>query len=296
MADNFRKYLRDDVVVDKIVDPVIDTRSKNDILSDLMEKTYIDPFKEYAEPPAFISIVDGYGNAVPICTPKEITVITGRAKSKKTYLQTLLASACAKNGLLQNKIKANLPKGKEGILYFDTEQGSAMVARLLFRVKRLIGFQSDNFHVYSLRGLSADEVINLIEYVLDLHANIGIIFVDQIADLAQSINDEKEAVKLVRWMEKLTAENNLHICCVIHQNKGKDDYNPSGWIGTQLLKKAMSVISVNKDENNKYVSHVKPLYLRGIDFDEFPFTIDGYGLPEILTQEQAMQMATEISI
>jgi len=293
---NYRKYLRDDVIVEHVSDPVVDTRSKDDIMMDLMSSTYIDPFKEYREPPAFISIVDSYGNSVPICSPKEITVITGKAKSKKSFLQTLFASACVTNGIVQNKVKANLPEGKEGVLYLDTEQGSSMVFRVLNRVKRLIGFQSDNFHIHSLRGLSADDMINLIEFILDHHANIGVIFIDQIADLAESINDEKEAVRLLKWMERLTAENDIHICCVIHQNKGKDDYNPSGWIGTQLLKKAQSVIGVDKDEFNKYISHVKPLYLRGIDFEEFPFTISGDGLPEVLTREQAMQQTTEMSI
>lgn len=293
---NFRKYLRDDVVIHEIKDPVVDTRSKDDIMMDLMESTFVDPFKEYKDPPAFLSIVNDYGTTVPICSPKEITVITGRAKSKKSFLQSMFAAACVKNGLLQNRIVADLPEDKSGVLYLDTEQGSNMVAKLQNRVKRLIGFQSDNFHVHSLRGLPANDVITLTEYILEHHANIGMIFIDQIADLADSINDEKEAVRLVKWMEKLTAENNLHICCVIHQNKGRDDYNPSGWIGTQLMKKALSIVSVNKDEFSKYISHVKPLYLRGIDFEEFPFIIDGYGLPEILSKEQALQMSTETDL
>lgn len=64
----------------------------------------------------------------------------------------------------------------------------------------------------------------------------------------------------------------------MHQNKG--DNNARGHIGTELVNKAETVLSVTK--KNK-ISTVRPEFCRDIEPDEFSFMINELSLPEIAT-------------
>jgi len=283
---DWKKFIREEAKqeVSEIHDPI--ELTKEEILTNKIAESFIHFDKEYIEPPTYLGILDTFtGKVSRVCTPGNISAITGKAKSKKSFLQTMFIASCAKNGVLQNKISSNLPMEKSQILVFDTEQSKYDVSRITNRVSNLIGYQPDTVGVFSLRGMAAAEIIELIEYALVLYKYTGMIFIDQVADLAKSINSEEEAVAIVRWLERLSKERDLHICCVIHQNKG--DGHATGWLGSQIMKKAETVISVEKDENNKDVSHIKPSLTRSREFDEFSISINDVGIPMVLSEAEA---------
>ena len=293
--EQFRKFVREELNVKEVKDPIIDNRSESDILNDLMREKYIDLNKEYKEPPMYLGVINEHTPDIrPVCTPKNLSAITGKAKSKKTFLQTLFVAASASNSIIQRRIKSNLPEGKNAVLVFDTEQSEYHVYRVTERVSRLTGGHTEGLGVFSLRGLSAEEIIKLIEHCILFFKNVGMVYIDQVADLARSINDEKEAVKIVKWLEKLSQDNDLHICCVIHQNKG--DNFASGWLGSQIMKKAETVISVDKDSVTSDISHIKPAYSRSMEFEEFSIRITDKGLPEILDSETLERLNTEMKL
>ncbi|MNT39063.1 hypothetical protein D3C72_1752820 [compost metagenome] len=80
--------------------------------------------------------------------------------------------------------------------------------------------------------------------------------------------------KLLKWTE----ERNIHILTVLHQNKG--DNNARGHIGTELINKAETVLSVTKSESDSSISIVEPQQCRNIEPETFAFEIID-GLPVI---------------
>lgn len=252
----------------------IDTNELDNILNDAL----IDLDKEYIEPPMYLGILDNNNKPVSICTPSNISAITGKAKSKKSFFQSMLVATATSGRPYGNVIVSNLPENKKGILLFDTEQSKFHVYTIANRISRIIGYKPVNLGVFSLRGLGAETIINLLEHTIKKYnGGIGMIFIDQVADLAKSINDEEEAVRIVTLLESLTAKYECHICTVIHQNK-KDNY-ATGWLGSQILKKAESIISVNKVDSD--TSKVSPDAMRGKDFTTFLFRINSKAIPEI---------------
>jgi hypothetical protein len=295
MNENIRKFIRDDVDVNSITDPIEDTRSESDKMDDLLQKSFISLSDNYPKPPSYLSIRDEFaGDIIPIFTPGNISAITGKAKAKKSFVQTMFTAATSMNGALNSRIIADLPEGKEMVILFDTEQSKYAVYRVTNRVKKLTNGNDENFVAFSLRGMDTDEIIALMNHVVDKFQNIGVIYIDQIADLTRSINDEKEAVKIVKWLEKMSNDYDLHICCVIHQNKG-DGY-ATGWLGSQIMKKAETIISVEKEEQNKDISHVRPERSRGREFEPFSIIIDNEGMPKMIGTQETAQYNTEMSI
>lgn len=77
----------------------------------------------------------------------------------------------------------------------------------------------------------------------------------------------------------------IHVCFVIHENPSKTDSKATGWLGTQILKKAETIFTVTKDITEKRIAHVSGTETRGEDFDDFSFRINETGIPEIISNE-----------
>jgi hypothetical protein len=135
----------------------------------------------------------------------------------------------------------------------------------------------DTLHTYGLRKFSPSQRLAMIEHAIYSNDHVGFVVIDGIRDLINSINDEAEATmissKLLKWSE----ERNIHIVCVLHQNKG--DNNASGHLGTELVNKAETVLSVSKSPENKEISIVEAEYCRGKEPEPFGFEINEFGLP-----------------
>jgi len=79
---------------------------------------------------------------------------------------------------------------------------------------------------------------------------------------------------------KWTKVYNIHILCIIHQNK--HDNFATGWLGSSIMKKTEAIISVTKDDANPSISLVSCDLIRGVmDFKSFQIYIDNEGLPQI---------------
>ena len=260
----------------------------------LLIDSLIDLDKKYIEPPIFLGIKDEFKPDIKrIFTPGNISAITGKYKSKKSFFVTMLAAAAVQNYNLFNKIIPHLPDNKRNVLIFDTEQSVYDVYRVANRIKRLTNNNIEHLGVISLRGHDAKEVIEIIKESLNLWPNVGIIFIDQVADLLRSVNAEEEAVEVVKFLEKLTNDNDIHICCVLHENKSNDF--AQGWLGTQIMKKSETVINVKKEPNNNSVSYIEPYLLRSMEFERFGIKIEN-GMPELLNQNELKDYSTEMDL
>jgi len=243
----------------------------------LLQSVEVDPNAHIEKPPTAIEIHTG-GNVAPSFTLGEFSMVIGKAKSKKTFLLTGLAAAATSNNWALACIKGVLPADKRAVLFFDTEQGEYHLNRTVRRVLRQASDLS-NFKAFGLRKFKPAERLQLIEFALYNSPNVGLVFIDGIRDLlTKGINDEENATELTSLFLKWTAELNIHIVTVLHQNKG--DQNARGHIGTEMLNKAETTISVAVDSIDKDTSIVTCERSRDLGFEDFAFRINEEGLPE----------------
>jgi hypothetical protein len=247
---------------------------------EFVNKSVVDLSTEMMPPEPAISF-----NNVSIGTLGNFSTIIGKAKSRKSFLATMFAGATLRG----NYEGLQSPLYHKSVIYFDTEQSKYYVQKLGKRIVQIAG-NDDNLQVYGLRTLSPDERLAVIEYVIESTENLGLVIIDGIRDLITSINDEAEATaistKLLQWSELY----NCHIITILHQNKSNDQAR--GHVGTELMNKSETVLSVTKDDNSPEISYVKFDFTKNLTPDSFAFTVNDTGIPEIVEDYQPKQSAT----
>jgi hypothetical protein len=240
----------------------------------------IDPLEKIEKPPICLSIIDGESEGV-VGTMGNFSLIIGKAKSKKTFSLSLFLSAVVANQTVFGKFKGSLPENKTKVVFFDTEQSRYHVQKFYHRVCKLLGIDNPvNFEAYCLRQYNPSERLEIIDYHINSDPNIGFVAIDGIRDLVSSINDEEEATKTASYLLKWTESKNIHIVTVLHQNKG--DENARGHLGTEMVNKAETVLSVTLDPQDRKISIVTPTYCRDREPEIFAFTVDENGLPVLV--------------
>lgn len=217
----------------------------------------------------------------PIGTIDNFSLVIGKAKAKKSFFIGMAVSAALSKEVLHGKFKSNLSEEKNEVLYFDTEQSSYHVHLALKRIcKQVNTAEPKNLHVYGLRKLSSEERLELIQFAIYDNPKAGFVVIDGIKDLINSINDEVEASKMANNLLRWTEDNHIHVVTVLHQNKG--DNNARGHIGTELINKAETVLTVTVDSTNENISIVEPQQCRNKPFDIFAFKINESGNTELV--------------
>lgn len=253
-------------------------------LDEILRRSMIDFNIPIAKPPVILRIKAQMGKTTGysrVLTLGNFSAITGKSKSKKTYLTTLMMTAAVRGGYYDKVFSAELPLNRRGVILFDTEQSNYDAYVTAKRIPDLLGYQDEGFGAFDLREFSALERCRIIERAIEkVHNYVSLIVIDGIADLAMAINDEIEASRVVSLLMKWTKMYNVHIVNVIHQNKN-DEY-ATGHLGSAILKKAECIISVRKDIQDSSRSEVHCDLIRGAgDFDNFNFSIDSRGLPVV---------------
>lgn len=233
-----------------------------------LEKLRIDPLTELTEPPVFCRIGDS-----PTMTAGNFSLINGKAKSGKTFLLGSIVASMVNNSKQINAIEGNLPRDKKNVLYFDTEQSTFHALRTVKRICALTGNPNPvNLIAYGLRPLTPAERLKIIEDAINQTENLGAVAIDGVRDLlTMGINDEAEATTLTSKFLKWTSDYNMHLVLLLHQNK--TDLNARGHIGTEILNKSETTLTVSKDtKSNSFI--VSCEYSRDIAFNDFAFSID----------------------
>lgn len=211
------------------------------------------------------------------------SLITGKAKAKKSFLISIAVAIALIEDLLHGRFKSSLPPAQKDVLFFDTEQSKYHVQLAVRRICSQIGVaEPNNLHAFHLRSLNPSERLQFIETEIYSNENIGFVVIDGIKDLVTSINDEAEASMIASKLLKWTEERNIHIVTVLHQNKG--DTNARGHIGTELINKAETVLSVTVLEHDKEISIVEPQQCRNREPESFAFKIDENGIPFVISE------------
>jgi hypothetical protein len=253
----------------------LDLKSKLDSLEIKLNENY--------EPPkvAWEYRNDETGTFKPIGTIDNFSLVIGKAKAKKSFFVGMAISTALSKDIFQGRFRSNLSLDKNDILYFDTEQSSYHVQMAINRIcKQLKINEPKNLYTYGLRKLSPEERLEIIEFAIYNNPKVGFVVIDGIKDLINSINDEKEATIMANKLLKWTEDNHIHIVTVLHQNKA--DNNARGHIGTELINKAETVVTVTVDSTENSKSVVEPKQCRNLPFDAFAFQINDSGIPELV--------------
>ena len=212
------------------------------------------------------------------CFPRgELVAVTGKAKSGKTLFNTLLMACCANSQALQ--VRRNPPEAADTdappepapirVLWFDTEQSEQSTQDILKnRLLRMI--EADNyFDIFNVRSLHYEERMRLFLTAVRKYRP-QLVVLDGVRDLLADINDGIRAQEVVEELMKLAQETDCCMVCVLHQNKGAEDRNPRGWIGTELMNKAFEVYACEKLKPEN-IFMVEQTHTRKYDLGELMF-------------------------
>ena len=238
-----------------------------------------------------------------LCFPRrELVAFTGRAKSGKTFVISILMTLCVTREILTFKrISGCLANSAEAssispltsdihplrVLWYDTEQSDnstqdILVNRIIPLFHRQMGpdepFPEHMFDIFNVRNVDR---ANREAYFLEAieHYRPDLVILDGIRDLVSDINDGTVAQDMMEKLMKTAQAFNCCIVCVLHQNKSGDSRDPRGWLGTELLNKAYDVFATEKLLPQR-IFKLEQLYTRKYDIEQcLYFTVDDEGLP-----------------
>ena len=220
----------------------------------LLEQLRITPEKELPKMEFLFQLYDK-----PCFPRRELVAITGKAKSGKTFVTSMLMACCQSRDVLAFQRIGDEPFR---VLWYDTEQSDESTQDILKnRIIRLLNNTNTNLtnptnnscnlwseksiDVFNVRGVAWKERRNLLCEAVR-RCKPDLVIVDGIRDLVNDINDGVLAQEVMEELMHLATAHDCCIVCVLHQNKSGEDHNLRGWIGTELMNKAFEVYSCEK--------------------------------------------------
>ena len=217
------------------------------------------------------------------CFPRgELVGITGKAKSGKTFVTSMLMACAASRATVQGRseripVLCRYEEMPLHVLWFDTEQSEESTQDIL--KNRITPMMSTGapLDVFNVRADFWQERMPLLEaaiceYLPDL------VVLDGIRDLVNDINDGVMAQDIIERLMHLAQDTRCCLVCVLHQNKSVEDRNLRGWIGTELMNKAFEVYACEKDADR--IFSVEQTHTRKYDIlDTMRFTVGEDGFP-----------------
>ena len=245
----------------------------------LLEQLRITP-ESQLEPMDFL--FELYGKP---CFPRgELVAITGKAKSGKTFVTSMLMACSARQKVLaierHTESKDRTDQEPLRVLWYDTEQSDESTQDILRnRIMKMIASEEfPLYDIFNVRSVGWKERRSLLMEAVERY-DPDLVIVDGIRDLVNDINDGVLAQEVMEELMQMAALKNCCIVCVLHQNKGSEDHNLRGWIGTELMNKAFEVYSCEKLLPQR-IFKLEQTLTRKYDIEQaMYFEVNGDGLP-----------------
>lgn len=258
-----------------------------------LEKNRITSTKELPPMEFLFSLFDE-----PCFPRKELVAFTGRAKSGKTFVMSMLMVLCTVAEVLYFR---RLAENKLRLLWYDTEQSDNSTQdilrnRIIPLFHRVAGsdetFPEDMFDIFNVRNVDRDKREDYLFAAIEYYKP-DLVILDGIRDLVGDINDGTVAQELIEKLMKSAQLNNCCIVCVLHQNKSGDSRDPRGWLGTELLNKAFDVFATEKLMPQR-IFKLEQLYTRKYDIEQLLwFEVDDEGLPVVCEEPPVTAFSTD---
>lgn len=252
------------------------TEEEVDQMAALLASLETDSTQDIEEPEKAITLHFGTDEYI-FGTMGNFSLIQGKAKSRKSYFLSALMAGAISDHDVCGHIRGHLQEKVN--IYIDTEQGDWHASKAKRRMQMMAmldpNINHPNFKHYRFRGLMTNkERMKMTDYIMSINDNIGLVVIDGIVDLSsKGVNDEEEATAIASKLLQWTSENNCHIACVLHENK--NDRNAKGHLGSYLVQKSETTISLGKSETTPSASDIVPEYTRNKEFPAMEMTIEG---------------------
>ena len=242
---------------------------------------------------------------VPCCPRGELVAFTGKAKSGKTFVMSMMMAAASAAEALAFRRTTFEPLQ---VLWIDTEQSDQSTQDILRnRLVPLVCGGSDHpaltgtpprsalplgssknlggetfpesmYDIFNVRTESWQERMPLLLAAIDL-CHPDLVILDGVRDLVDDINNGQLAHDVTERLMRVAQHARCCIVCVIHQNKAAEDRTLRGSIGTELTNKAFEVYECEKMMPSRTFVLTQKLTRKYDITDPLYFTVDDCGLP-----------------
>ena len=231
-------------------------------------------------------------NGVPCFSRSELVAVTGKAKSGKTYLNSILMGAASHQNRVVEGVKVEslkdpilgLRRIREEplrVVWIDTEQSADSTHEILRdRISAMAGAEptEEQYHVFNLRQVNWQERMTLVLSAIAICAPDIVIF-DGIRDVVGDINNYEEAQATIGQLLRAASEFKTCIVCVLHQNKAVEDKTLRGALGSELQNKSFETYECSKNADTRIFS-IKQVATRKYDMPgRVDFYLSAEGLP-----------------
>lgn len=199
------------------------------------------------------------------CFPRgDLVAISGKEKCGKTTDCRIIVSALMKTEYMGVKALEEDTR----VLWIDTEQASQTSRAVCRGIELMCGSElsDERFIYFALREYpDRQEMTEVMRMLFDKYCP-DIAIIDGIRDFIPDFNDVVESAEIVLECMRLSSgvsaeqarEKGLKerpaccVCCILHQNKPKDDNNMRGHLGTELSNKAGEVWEATQDDDHVF--------------------------------------------
>ena len=222
------------------------------------------------------------------CFPRgELVALSGKAKSGKTFVASILMALCLRSRVLSLE---RIEQKRLHVLWYDTEQSEESTQDILcHRIMPMVQAEVPEgmIDIFNVRGELYSDRLPMLELAVR-HYRPDLVIVDGIRDFVADINDGVVAQDTIERLMRLASEVRCSIVCVLHQNKSSEDRNLRGWIGTELKNKAFEVYECAKSSERIFT--LAQVDTRKYDIgQQLKFAVNEEGIPYLCTEEQLLE-------
>lgn len=208
----------------------------------------------------------------------ELVALTGKAKSGKTFVCSILMALAVRPQLMG---LSRLHDAPLRVVWIDTEQSEDSTHEILcHRIGALIGgsIPNDQYYVYNLRRDNWQDRLSWAELCI-AQAKPDLVIFDGIRDVVGDINNYTEAQTVLDKLLSLASWSQACIVCVLHQNKSLEDKTLRGALGTELQNKSYETYECQKDSDTRMFT-LQQTSTRKYDITQkLQFCVNAEGLP-----------------
>ena len=208
----------------------------------------------------------------------ELVALTGKAKSGKTYVCSMLMALAVRSQLLGISRLHDEPLR---VVWIDTEQSEDSTQEILcHRIGALIHqpIPEEQFYVYNLRRDNWQDRLGWVELCI-AQAKPDLVIFDGIRDVVGDINNYTEAQTVLGKLLSLASWSGACIVCVLHQNKALEDKTLRGALGTELQNKSYETYECQKDPDTRLFTLHQTATRKYDITQKLEFTVNAEGLP-----------------
>ena len=233
---------------------------------------------------------------VPCCPRGELVAFTGKAKSGKTFVMSMMMAAASAAEALAFRRTTFEPLQ---VLWIDTSPPKLGGARGGLNRgncthvqttppagtppnsggENITTFPEYLYDIFNVRTESWQERMPLLLAAIDL-CRPDLVILDGVRDLVDDINNGQLAHDVTERLMRVAQQARCCIVCVIHQNKAAEDRTLRGSIGTELTNKAFEVYECEKMMPSRTFVLTQKLTRKYDITDSLYFTVDDRGLPQ----------------